>query len=240
LVVDPDPTHRLLAIRMLQRLGVLADGAGNTDDAIDRAVREPYDAVLLDGDLITSRTSRLAARLRSAAGATADPLLVVMGFTGAEDPWDVQPPPGFDMVTAKPVSITHLRDVLGSVAASRPAQAPAGNGEPPVDHDTLRRLADDLGDAAIVADTVRLYLAELPDRLGLLETGMTDGDAQAVRSTAHSLKSASAMLGAGPLSASCLALERAAAEGRLSRDALREVTARADVAAEALRAYLNS
>lgn len=239
LVVDPDPTHRLLAIRMLQRLGAIAEGAGSADEAIDHAVRATYGAMLLDADLIAAATPRLAATLRSAAPATADPVLVVMGFAGAEDPWDMQPPPGFDMVTAKPVSLAQLRKILATVAASRPAQAPVGDGSA-VDHDTLRRLADDLGDAAVVADAVRLYLSELPERLELLEASMAEGDAPAVRATAHSLKSASAMLGAGELSASCLALERAAAEGRLPRDALREVTARAQVAAGALREFLSS
>lgn len=240
LVVDADPTHRLLAIRLLQRLGAVADGARSADEAMERATGEPYDAMLVDADLAAAATDRLPARLRSTGRAAGDPVLVVMGFAGAEEPDDRRPPAGFDLVTDTPVSITHLQEILAVVDAARPAPAPVAGEAPAIDRDTLRRLADDLGDTSFVAETVRLYLAELPERLALLETGLSQGDVDAVRSTAHSLKSASAMLGAGPLSASCLALERAAAEQRLSREGLHAVRAQAEEAALALRDYLAS
>lgn len=231
LVLDPDLTHRLLTVRLLQRLGATADSAGSTAEAFELADRNEYGLALVDLDLVATSSDGRPDGLLSAEPRLAS-VLVAMGFPGAEDS---HPPPGFALSVTKPVSSDDLRLALATVR--RPAADTAG-AEPAVDRETLTRLAEDLGDAAIVADTVGLYLAELPERLQALEVGMANRDAQAVRSTAHSLKSASAMLGARPLSLSCLAVERAAAEGRLDHERLRQVVAEAETVAEALRAQL--
>lgn len=220
LVVDPDPTHRLLAVRLLERLGAAADGVGSPADALAGLVR--YDVVLVDQDqTAASGFTGLSAE---------EPGPVVVGLAAGD------PKPGFDLVLRKPVSSQELREVLGR--AGRLAGKGSVQVEPAVDVPTLTRLVGDLGDPAIVAETIALYLAELPERLAALEADLAAGDAAAVRLTAHSLKSASAMLGARPLSRSCLDVERAAAEGRLDSERLRRVRAAAGTAAEALRDYL--
>jgi HPt (histidine-containing phosphotransfer) domain-containing protein len=83
---------------------------------------------------------------------------------------------------------------------------------PPVlDHDQLDALGADLGDADFLRETVELFLAELPGRTGLINQACATSDRSALVEVAHSLGSASAMLGGAQLAAACRAIEHGAA-----------------------------
>lgn len=71
----------------------------------------------------------------------------------------------------------------------------------------LDTLVEDIGDREFVVDTVRVYLAELPGRIGAIIEGVEQGDYEAAKAAAHSLKSSSAMLGAVGLANICGDLE---------------------------------
>lgn len=235
LVVDPDPTHRVLATRMLERLGARATAVATGAEALQLAARCRYDAVLVDAALVRESAPGLANGLRAEPGGPG-PVLAAMGFAGGED--DAAAPAGFDLVLAKPVSVADVRMALGLAARDGPpAVAPSHGWEPVLDEGALRRLTDDLGDAQIVLDTVALYLDELPGRLTALRDSLAAGNARALRQTAHSLKSASAMLGAAALAGRCLALEREAAAGRLPADLVGLVVEQAQLAGAALGRY---
>jgi HPt (histidine-containing phosphotransfer) domain-containing protein len=84
---------------------------------------------------------------------------------------------------------------------------PAPGDPPVVDAAVLARLADDLGG---IDDIVAAYLDALPRRCGAIAKAIADGDAAAVGRTAHTLRSASAFLGALPLAELSAQLEREA------------------------------
>lgn len=86
------------------------------------------------------------------------------------------------------------RTVLTSTGhyALRPARAPRA-----VDTSVLAALAEDLGDAAVVVEALGIYLEELPGRLRAIEQAAAAGQRIVVKETAHTLKSASRMVGAG-------------------------------------------
>lgn len=102
----------------------------------------------------------------------------------------------------------------------------------------LSGLVEQLGDEALAADVVEVYLEALPERVGALEAARGGLREDTVRA-AHSLKSASALLGLGDLSARCAALEAA---GRASEPDVAElvdaVLARTGPAEVALRDWL--
>lgn len=74
----------------------------------------------------------------------------------------------------------------------------------------LDDLVADLADADLVADLVRTFLSELPERLDLVASG-----GETARRAAHALSSSSAMLGATVLAARAAEVERGAGEAGL-------------------------
>jgi len=71
----------------------------------------------------------------------------------------------------------------------------------------LADLIDDVGDLAFVQETVGVYLAELPGRRDAIVAAAENGDLGRLRNEAHSLGSASAMIGAAELLTICRRIE---------------------------------
>jgi HPt (histidine-containing phosphotransfer) domain-containing protein len=79
---------------------------------------------------------------------------------------------------------------------------------PPIlDSERLAALGDDLGDAEFLRETVEIYLGELPSRQTAMRNAHSVGDRTDMRDRAHSLGSASAMLGLMELESSCRLVE---------------------------------
>jgi len=71
------------------------------------------------------------------------------------------------------------------------------------------------GEEDVVAQLVRAYLQDLPERLGTIQTAVQNGDASAIEMAAHALKAASGSIGALQVARICRLLEHAGAEGAL-------------------------
>jgi HPt (histidine-containing phosphotransfer) domain-containing protein len=102
-----------------------------------------------------------------------------------------------------------------------------------LDRETIAQLADDLGDAGLVADAVTIFLEELPGRLVAIHRACGADAVDDVKSVAHSLKGSAAMLGAVRLSSLCAQMETAASESVLS-----ELTSEAEQVETLMRDYL--
>ncbi|MCW2810588.1 MAG: Histidine kinase [Friedmanniella sp.] len=79
-----------------------------------------------------------------------------------------------------------------------------------VDPQVLADLARDLGDRDLVRETVELYLGELPTRRAAMVQLAACGDVSTLRANAHSLRSASGLLGAMEMQELCRELELSA------------------------------
>jgi HPt (histidine-containing phosphotransfer) domain-containing protein len=85
-----------------------------------------------------------------------------------------------------------------------------------LDRATLDSLMDSVGgDAEFMVDLIDTYVADAPDQLEALKTALTVGDVAGLVRPAHTLKSASASLGALVLAERCRQLETAARSGSL-------------------------
>ena len=135
-----------------------------------------------------------------------------------------------DDFIAKPVSLTTLGFVLQrwtapSATESRFATAAGAvrhegginegaraTGSTPrsIDIEVLRRLVEELDDSLLVVTVARTFLRELGGRVGALDRAITDDDRSALVAAAHTLKSTSAVVGAGTLSQLCQRLEQTA------------------------------
>ena len=97
------------------------------------------------------------------------------------------------------------------------------------------------GDTAFVIELIDAFLADSATQLQAIDIAVTAGDPEAVVRPAHTLKSASATLGAMQLSAAAGTLETAGRAGSIdgaeAREAAAEIPAAWDAAAAALRAW---
>jgi HPt (histidine-containing phosphotransfer) domain-containing protein len=86
--------------------------------------------------------------------------------------------------------------------------------------DVIRELAAD-DTPELLARVVGLYLDDAPRHVAAIEAALARGDARALTLAAHTLKSASASMGAAQLAQLCRILEQDSRAGDLSRaDAL--------------------
>jgi two-component system sensor histidine kinase/response regulator len=207
LVVDDDAVNRMLLVRMLEVLDISADTAEDGLDAVRALTAREYAAVLMDVQMPRQDGVETTIWLRAHERSRRTPVIAV---SGADLPADRRRcvEAGMDGFIAKPIDMVELRDVL---AGHVPMAAELDLGDV-VEASRLADLADQLGDLDVVHDVVRTYLAELPGRRTTLDTAVRSLDRDNVRLIAHSLKSASALVGATSLSGSCAELEKLAAE----------------------------
>jgi HPt (histidine-containing phosphotransfer) domain-containing protein len=98
----------------------------------------------------------------------------------------------------------------------------------------LATLEEDIGDADLVRETVRMFLDELPERLATLRAAVAGGDADLMRGAAHALGSPAAMLGATGIASATRTIERSATStDAVDHDELLGVVEREAIDAEA-------
>jgi PAS domain S-box-containing protein len=226
LVVDDNAVNQMLAESQLARLGMQAVVVGTGEDAVELMAKgEGPDLVLMDYHLPgidgLEATRRIRA-LERESGAHA----VIIGVTAAATAADRRAceDAGMDDFLPKPVSLAVLGEALRRWVQHVPAL-----GELPdtVDTAVLDSLAADLGDATVVVDLVRTFLAELHGRRTALADACTDGDTDAAKRAAHTLKSSAQLLGALDLASACQRIESLTSVDdvqRTSSDILRHAT----------------
>jgi len=94
----------------------------------------------------------------------------------------------------------------------------------------------DRGGSGLVVRVVRAWLRDAPSRILEARGALESGDGNAAHRAVHSLKSASATVGAARLAERCRTAERAFAAGLLLPDLLDDIEAEHGTAVEALGA----
>lgn len=239
LLAEDDATNRTLIAEMLQRMGASVHTVSDGAAAVEEIARDKYDIVLLDLNMPVMDGLEAVKVIRERL-ADVD-TLAVLALT-ADPGWidrSVLAAAGFNGYVLKPTTSAELHigitKVLERLPGEAPVQVAAARSTSDITFDTavLWQLGDDLGDPGLVRDAVGVYLEELPGRLVEIHRGYGEGSREAVRSAAHALKGASAMLGAQRLSAICAQMETDATDTLLA-----DVTAEAEVVETQMRDFL--
>jgi HPt (histidine-containing phosphotransfer) domain-containing protein len=80
----------------------------------------------------------------------------------------------------------------------------------------LRRAQEAFGNPGFIRQLAGLFLANTPGKMERIRQAFTDGDAGAIRESAHALKSNCGMLGAVRMAGACALMEEAAARADLA------------------------
>lgn len=243
LVVDDNTLNREVALALLGRLGLSADVAGSGREALSAIEQKTYDVVLMDLRMPEMDGIETTRRIFASLPEQARPRVLAVSATLFEEDRAASRDAGMSGFIGKPLHLEELRAALERAApvdvapeVSRPAVAPP---EPPpgrspvrprLDRDAIQLLRDlEASDAGFFARVCRRFVSDVEARLERLSSAASAGDTETAEREAHTLKTASATVGAWQMSAACAELESAARRKDLSGHA---------AAVEALRAEL--
>jgi CheY-like chemotaxis protein len=239
LVAEDNPVNQELAKSMLEKLGCRATVVATGVAAVAAVERTAFAAVLMDvqmpemDGLVATATIR-EREARAQAGRV--PIIALTANAFVQDR-EACLAAGMDDYLGKPFTLEKLRvalarwlspaagpDTATAWAADEPsaqvdletpqpavAEAPRGTLDPRA-LDQIRAL-ERPGAPSMLGKVIGVYLTTTPELLTAMRAGMAQRNAEAVRQAAHSLKSASANLGATELAELCRALESQARAG---------------------------
>lgn len=219
LVVDDNPTNQLLVEAQLKRLGYTCEAAFDGAEALERLGSARFDAVLMDCNMPVMDGHMATRRIRAEErGSGAHIPILALTASTMDGNRDACERAGMDGFLTKPLHLADLSRELGRFfgpgpagrpdhEASRAAPVQTVQETPLLDDVRIDRMLAELG--AVPLQKVALsFVAEMPRRLEDLRRATAEGDADAVRRSAHAIRSPGAMLGAAALAERFKAIEQ--------------------------------
>jgi len=231
LLAEDNPVNVEVAKAMLESLGIEATCARNGQEALDAVRRGAFDAVLMDCQMPVmdgfAATSAIRRHERESGRARTLPVIAITA-NALQGDREACLAAGMDDYLSKPFTQQQLAAVIGRwVGAAMAATSHHGDAPlrapprlPPeavevIQRDAVNRtaleniraLSRDGGDA-LVQKVVAAYMGDTPRHLATLRDAIDGEDPGSVRRVAHSLKSASANVGAIHLASLCKELEQ--------------------------------
>ena len=128
LLVEDNPTNRLVATKMLEAMGVIVSTAEHGGEGVDAARQGAYDLILMDVQMPVMDGLEATRCIRALGGKVALTPIVGLTANAMAHQREAYLAAGMNGVAAKPISATALvteiaRAVAGSAASSRPAAA---------------------------------------------------------------------------------------------------------------------
>jgi signal transduction histidine kinase/CheY-like chemotaxis protein/PAS domain-containing protein/HPt (histidine-containing phosphotransfer) domain-containing protein len=239
LLVEDNEINRQVALGLLDRLGLTATVAANGREALQAVAAEPFDLVLMDLQMPEMDGLEAARRIRDPHSPAKNPKVPIIAMTAHAIRGDRETclAAGMNDYLTKPVDPERFRAALAQwLPLPEPPPAPEALRNPPAAPapapPDLDEEPDDEADAVVwnryamldrlmgnevMAERLRkMYLREMPDRMSELASALAEADGAAASDLAHSLKGASAQMGAERVEALSRAIEAAAANGDLS------------------------
>ena len=226
LLAEDNPVNVEVAKAMLESLGLQAQVARNGQEALEATRSTAFEAVLMDCQMpVMDGFAATAAIRREEQEAGRPRTLPVIAITANALQGDREAclAAGMDDYLSKPFTQAELAGVIGRwIALPLSASVHHGDAAPTLPFeareviqrdvinakalDNIRALSQQGGDA-LVQKVVAAYVGDTPQHLRTLREAVGGQDAATIRRVAHSLKSASANVGADTLARLCKDLE---------------------------------
>ena len=225
LLAEDNAINRKVALKTLERMGYAAEAVDDGLAAVEALSRRRFDLVLMDVQMPLMDGITATRRIRDAASPILDhevPIVALTAHAMADDRAACLAAGMNDYLT-KPIQPDKLAAVIALWARheeSPPEEPCVGETQAvacvPVttrsvvfDEGVLLGLLD--GDRQAAGEILAEYVVDAPRQVAALREALAAGDADAARRQAHSLKGASANVGAQTLRAAAHDVERAAA-----------------------------
>jgi len=226
LVVENDPLNPLNLVGLLDQLGHEFDRAADGQAALEAIATAHYDIILIDDPTPKSTGYDIALKIRQKEIQMPIPAVIIaVSAASSHDRRSRAFAAGVDDFLSRPVSLPCLQFTLNRWSYRRglrpnPPLGLPGNGVDPWvafrDHlDWSRLAAFSEQDEAFARSLIQLFLTDTWHKLRQLRIVVNHGDDAAVEQLAHSLKGASASIGAGVVWAIASNLEAQARQHQL-------------------------
>ncbi|HIK12874.1 MAG TPA: PAS domain S-box protein [Oscillatoriaceae cyanobacterium M33_DOE_052] len=216
LLAEDNPVNQQVALLTLEQLGYDADLAENGLEVLAALEREAYDVVLMDVEMPQmngfTATRRIGEMYRGQEARR--PRIIAMTAYAMQGDRQKCLDAGMDDYISKPLRVEELIRALQQIPASEliPLSLAAKEDpktEPTLDRRVLKSLRQMAGAKApaILSQIIHNYQSDAPQLLQAIRDAVAASDAEALRVSAHTLRSSSANLGAMGLAKLCQELE---------------------------------
>jgi len=219
LVAEDNPTNQEVILAQLKKLGYQADAVVNGVEAVAAVERGVYALVLMDCQMPVMDGYQATGRIRNLR--LPDLPIVALTANAMSSDMDKCRSAGMSDYLAKPVDLSRLAEMLekwmpeaGSIEPAPAAIVEVKAGTVFDGESLLQRL---MGDRELAEIVLNVFLGDAPLVLRRLCDALSESNAAGARLHAHTLKGSAATVSAEALRAVALAMETAAAEGRLDR-----------------------
>ncbi|MGA2306745.1 MAG: response regulator [Acidimicrobiales bacterium] len=224
LLVEDNKMNQLVSTKLLEKLGFAFDIANHGGEAVRAVEAKQYDAILMDCQMPEMDGYEATAEIRRLEGTARHTPIIAMTAAAMEGDRERCLDAGMDDYITKPVRLEAVAGVLQrwttppahEEAAREQATVSSEDGAPdpldPAQLELLRSLDD--GEGAVLSEIIHEYLAQAELGRGELARIVEVGDPRALERAAHSLRGASANIGATVLADVCAEMEL---QGRLEQ-----------------------
>jgi len=117
LVVEDNAVNRLLAVRLLEKLGMHPEAVESGAAAIEHLSHQPCDLVFMDWQMPEMDGLETTRRIRSGCSGVLDPTVAIVGLTARALAGDRKTclEAGMDNVLTKPIRLSQLTETLQSL-----------------------------------------------------------------------------------------------------------------------------
>ncbi len=220
LLAEDNPVNQAVAEAILSRAGYTVVIATNGREAVETLKSKDFDVVLMDVQMPEMDGFEATGEIRKLLGTKAKVPIIAMTAHAMAGDREKCLEAGMDDYVSKPINSAGLREVIErwrkkNLPVKMVSSEKVIGAGTPVD---LNRLLDAAaGDKHFCQELIELFFADSEKRFLSLEKSLADGLTDGVKAEAHSLRGASANLGAGGLSKIFAEIEDKAAEGRLEQ-----------------------
>jgi signal transduction histidine kinase/CheY-like chemotaxis protein/HPt (histidine-containing phosphotransfer) domain-containing protein len=215
LLAEDSPVNQRVALGLLGRLGYEADVVWNGREAVEALEREPYDVVLMDVSMPEldglEATRQICERWRHGAR----PRIIAMTANAMAEDREACLAAGMDDYLPKPIRLEALQEAL---RRARPGAGPApgrSGGAAELDEVAFDNL-EQFGSESFVGELIDTFVTDTTRLLAALRHSLAEGDAQALRRGAHTLRSYGETFGAADFAQLCRQLEERGKSGELA------------------------
>jgi two-component system, sensor histidine kinase and response regulator len=230
LLVEDNATNRLVASRMIEKLGYAVEIAEHGREAVDAVagvlmstVAPRYAAIFMDCQMPVMDGYEATRAIRELEGDRRHTPIIAMTAAAMAGDREACLEAGMDDYMAKPIRPEVVRQALERWAPG----TIDGNGDDPqhaadatagvIDQsriELLEQLDRDGGD--LLSEVLHQYISDATSRMASLRVAVDDGDLGAAAETAHAMRGASANVGASMMATLCGRIEEFAKRGDAS------------------------
>ena len=224
LLVEDNITNQKVTLNILKRFGYSADAVSNGKEAVKALGIIPYDIVLMDCQMPEMDGYEATGEIRTPESKVLDHRVPIIAMTANAMKGDREKclKAGMDDYLCKPVNPQELNDMLEKWIAKQDSSLP----EEATDSDIgpVQNIFDKaslidrlMGDEELANEILGVFLEDVPRNYTALKESFDNGDSHSVQSLAHTLKGASANVGALALQEVAHQIEAAADSGDMDK-----------------------